>query len=123
MPTQSYRDLYVWQRAVELVVEVYQSTKTFPEIERFGLTSQLQRSVTSIPANIAEGYGRFGEREYVRFLFIARGSLMETETHLIIASRLGYLSSQSFDTLWNYSLEIERMLNKLIRTVQNNIEK
>ena len=89
---ETYRDLKVWQKAMDLVVEIYQITKKFPKEELFSLTSQIQRAVTSVPANIAEGHGRLYRPEYIRFLSIARGSLTETETHLQIAIRLGYIN-------------------------------
>jgi four helix bundle protein len=91
---KSYKDLGVWQKAVALVVETYQKTSRFPDSEKFGLTSQLRRAAASIPANIAEGWGRGSTREYVQFLLIARGSLMELETHLIVSQKLSYLSEE-----------------------------
>lgn len=89
---QSYRDLEVWQRAVDLVEEIYRLCKRLPSEERFGLISQMQRAAISIPANIAEGYGRGHRAEYLQYLPIGRGSLMEIETHLIITHRLGFLT-------------------------------
>jgi four helix bundle protein len=87
----SYRDLVAWQRAVELVTHVYRVTKTFPNDERFGLTSQLRRAAVSVPSNIAEGQGRFSRGEFKQFLGHARGSLLEMETQITIATNLGYL--------------------------------
>ena len=86
---QSYRDLIVWQRAMELVVDVYGMTRSFPECERYGLSSQLRRSAVSIPSNIAEGQGRLTRGEFRQFLGHARGSLSEVETQVSIATRLG----------------------------------
>jgi len=88
----SYRDLIVWQRAMDLAHLVHEITRTFPNEERFGLTSQIQRSAASIPSNIAEGHGRTHLREYLHHLSIARGSLVELETQLAIAAQRKYLS-------------------------------
>ncbi len=118
MALKTYRDLEVWQRAVDLVVEVYRLTKVFPSEERFGLTSQSRRASVSIPANIAEGYGRTHRGDYLRHLSMARGSLTELETHLTIAVRLDFITrDQAMDT-WNLCQEVGRMLNKLIRSLE-----
>ena len=91
MSVQSYRELIVWQKAIDLVVAIYRITQSFPREEAFGLTSQLRRAAVSIPSNIAEGQGRRSAKEFQRFLDIARGSLQEVETQLLIANRLHYL--------------------------------
>lgn len=91
---KSHRDLIVWQKAMDLVVMVYRQTEAFPKTETYGLTSQIRRAVTSIPANIAEGQGRRLPGEYLYFLANARGSLCELDTHLEVALRLNYLSSE-----------------------------
>jgi four helix bundle protein len=87
-----YRDLNVWQRAIDLTVNVYQLTARFPKHETYGLSSQMQRAAVSIPSNIAEGHARDSTKEYLHHLSIAAGSQAELETQLIIAGRLGYLS-------------------------------
>ncbi len=87
---RSYRDLLVWQKAVELALLVYRLSEGFPRREIYGLTSQVRRAAVSVPSNIAEGYGRSSRKEYVQFLSIAQGSLKEMETQTIIAQRLGY---------------------------------
>jgi four helix bundle protein len=87
-PVQSYRDLRVWQEAMLLAEMCYRHTRSFPKGELFGLTSQVRRAAASIPANIAEGYGRAQTKSYVQFLRIAQGSCKEMETHLILASRV-----------------------------------
>ena len=110
----SYRDLKVWQAGIELVVTCYQLTQTFPDSERFGLISQIRRAAVSVPANIAEGKGRNQLGEYVHHLGIANGSLMELETHIIIAARLGYITHSDFEQLTTQSNEVGRMLNGLI---------
>ena len=90
---KSYEDLAVWQKSVALATRLYRVTGQFSGEEKFGLISQIRRSATSIPANIAEGWGRGSTKEYIQFLVMARGSLMELETHLIIAHNLGDLVS------------------------------
>ena len=93
----SYRDLVVWQKSMRLVADVYRLTPTFPDSERFGLTSQLQRAAVSIPSNIAEGQGRLATKEFRQFLGIARGSLKELETQLLISIDLGYAEATEVD--------------------------
>ena len=88
---RSYRDLKVWQRAVDMVEEVYSLSRRLPSEEKFGLTSQLRRAAVSVPANIAEGYARAQRGEYLQHLSIARGSLAEVETLLTLAARLGFM--------------------------------
>ena len=114
---RNYRDLIVWQKAMELVTETYNHTKSFPEEERYGLTSQLRRSSVSLPSNMAEGYGRNSTQDYIRFLRIANGSLFEMQTQLEIAQNLGFLKEESFSNLFELSREIERMLSSLIRKI------
>ena len=109
---KSYKDLIVWQKAMELVEVVYRMMKLFPQVERYRLCDQLSRAVVSIPSNIAEGNGRESKSEYARFLGIARGSLYETETQLEIARRLGYLPDIS--NALNLISDIRRMLISLI---------
>ena len=97
---RSYRDLEVWQKAMALVVESYRFTNLFPKSETYGLSSQIQRAATSIPANIAEGHGRDHLGDYLHHLSVANGSLMELETHLEIASRLSYVSGTRSHACW-----------------------
>ena len=118
---ESYRDLRVWQAAIELTVACYTETKSFPTSETYGLTSQIRRSSTSIAANIAEGYGRDNTGSYIQFLRIAQGSLKELETHVIIATRIGYLESSQEKFLLQRSEQIGRMLRALMRSVQRTI--
>lgn len=87
---KSYKDLTVWQRAIQLSLAIYRLTAEFPAEESFGISSQLQRAGVSIASNIAEGYGRGSRKEYKQFLAIARGSTLEVQTQLIIANELGY---------------------------------
>lgn len=120
MPLKSYRELEVWKVAVDLVEAVYVVCRRWPESERFGLVSQAQRAAVSIPANIAEGYGRSHRGEYLRHLSIARGSLAELDTHLIIAHRLGYMTREQGKGPWQLSQAVGRMLTKLVRSLTQN---
>ncbi|MBN9307729.1 four helix bundle protein [Devosia sp.] len=118
---KSYRDLLVWQAAVEVAVACYGCTKAFPGSEVYGMTSQIRRSATSIAANIAEGFGRDGPGQLQQFLKIAQGSLKELETHLIIAGRVGLLGERDRDALLVQCDETGRMLGALIRSTNARI--
>ncbi|MGH8771177.1 MAG: four helix bundle protein [Burkholderiales bacterium] len=109
--------MLVWQKSMDLVEAIYKLTRTFPQEERFGLTSQLQKAAVSIPSNIAEGHGRKFTKVYLNASSIASGSLMEVETHLQIGARLRYLSSQQLDEMLTKTQEIGRMLNGLIKSL------
>ncbi|MEH6665228.1 MAG: four helix bundle protein [Brevundimonas sp.] len=113
-----YRDLIVWQRAMGWVTEVYSASRTWPSDERFGLTSQARRAAVSVPANIAEGCARRSTGEFLQFLGIARGSLAEVETLLILAARLGYLDDATCKPLLAEADEISRMLAALIAALK-----
>ena len=117
-PIRSYRDLEVWQRGVDLVERIYTLTPSFPSEEKFGLTAQIRRAAVSIPSNIAEGWGRDSTKEYVRFVRIARSSLFEVETQLIIAHRLGYLNEDALKTSLQETEVESRMLLSLIRSLK-----
>jgi four helix bundle protein len=119
MPIQTYRDLEVWQKGMDLVIEIYKLASLFPQQEMFALTSQLRRAAVSIPANIAEGHGQLYRRNFLRHLSIARGSLMEVETHLQIAVRLNYLSRDQAKAAWALLQETGRLLNGLIRSLES----
>lgn len=120
MPSQlkSYRDLLVWQKAIDLVVVAYRATAPFPKSETYGLISQTRRAATSIPANIAEGYGRGTRKEYIQFLLVAQGSLKELETHFIVAEKLAYLTDAQAKRLLSQADELGRMLGSLIRKLK-----
>jgi four helix bundle protein len=113
MPVNSYRDLKVWQAAMDLASAVYALSRRFPKEERFALTSQLQRSVVSVASNIAEGHARGSTRDYLRFVGIARGSLGETETQLMLAERFCYATTRETGPLLAKADEIGRMLRAL----------
>ena len=116
---RNYKELEVWQKAINLTTEVYRTTHCFPDEEKFGLTAQIRRAAISIAANIAEGWGRGTTKEYIQFLLISRGSLMELETHGIIAMRLGYLSEIDFAMPKSRVQEVGRMLNGLIQSLRS----
>lgn len=118
---ESYRDLRVWQAAVELAVTCDSETGKFPVSENYGLTSQIRRSSTSIAASIAEGYGRDQIGSYVQFLRVAQGSLKELETHVIIAQPIGYLVPSQEEYLLLKSEEVGKMLRALIRGLQRTV--
>jgi four helix bundle protein len=111
---QSYRDLKVWNMGMDLAVELYGMTATFPPEERFGLTSQVRRAAVSVPSNIAEGHARGFTGDYVRFLRIGKGSLAEMETQTILAERLGYISSDRVIPFLEKTSELGRMMSGLI---------
>ena len=111
----SYQELVVWQQAMDMAVNVYLATKTWPKEELYGLTSQVRRAATSVPANIAEGYGRENRGSYIQFLRIAQGSLKELETHLMIAQRVGLAPGESFEPLLRNSTSVGKLLRLLIR--------
>ena len=113
----SYREIKVWQKAIELVVDIYSCTRSFPREELYGLAGQLRRVAVSIASNIAEGKGRRTDREFLQFLHHARGSVFEVETQLTIASRLGYMPEAEVLRLGHSASEIARMLNGLIKAI------
>ncbi len=110
---QSYRDLIVWQKAVDLVEHIYNISQNWPKHEQFGLTNQVRRAAVSVPSNIAEGQARQHTSEFRQFLFIALGSLAEVHTQLLIATRLGYVNQNDFGMLEKQVIEIQKMLRSL----------
>jgi four helix bundle protein len=118
----SYKDLIVWQKSVALVTSIYGLTKTFPLEEKFGIVSQLNRASVSIPSNIAEGWGRESSKNYLQFLRISRGSLMETETLLEISKNLGLINSSDFSNISTQIQEVSKILQGLIKSVQQKIK-
>jgi four helix bundle protein len=115
----SYRDLKVWQKSMELVMEIYSIVKGFPKNEEYGLSSQIKRSAISVPSNIAEGYGLNHTKDYCRFLEIARGSLFEMETQYEIAANLDFVSKNNLTEINLKCSEVEKMLNSLISKLRN----
>ncbi len=118
---RSHRDLSVWQLGMKIAEDAYSLTSCFPEDERFGLTSQLRRSATSVPANIAEGNSRSTTKDYLRFLSIAIGSLAEVETLLELAKRLGHGDPERIVDLMDHVAEERRMLRGLQRSLRNKL--
>jgi len=116
---QSFKDLVVWQRAVETSLAIYKLTASFPESERFGLTNQMRRASVSIASNIAEGYGRSTRGEYVLFLGHARGSDCELQTQLMIAEKLGLGSAQLRTSAAELCDEVSRMLVAIMKKLKN----
>jgi len=110
----SFQDLRIWQESMDLAVGIYRATSGFPRQETYGLISQVRRAAISVPSNIAEGKGHRSDSEFVRFLFYARGSLLELQTQLLIARRLDYLSEEKADELVGSGDGIARGLNALI---------
>jgi len=110
-PAKSFRDLIVWQKAHAFVLKVYSFSQSFPKYELYGLTSQLRRAAVSIPANIAEGFRKKSTNDKARFLNISEGSLEECRYYLILAKDLKYISNEQYQTLWNQSEEIGKLLN------------
>jgi four helix bundle protein len=119
MDITSYRDLKIWQAAIDLAENVYSHSRDFPKAEVYGLTAQMRRAAVSIAANIAEGHGRETTGAFIQFLRVAQGSVKELETHLIIARRLDISPSNESDTLLAQCDELGRMVRGLIRSLQD----
>ncbi|NOQ68405.1 four helix bundle protein [Patescibacteria group bacterium] len=117
--TNSYKDLIVWQKSMDLIVEIYKLTDNFPRSEIYGLTSQMRRCSVSIPSNIAEGRRRGSKKDYRHFLIIAYGSGAELETQIEIAKRLQFNKNSDFIKVDSLLNEIMRMLNKMLSTLKN----
>jgi four helix bundle protein len=120
--TRGHRSLVAWQKAMELVTEIYRITRDFPKDELYGLVSQLRRAAVSVPSNLAEGYGRNSRNEFHQFVGVARGSLAEVETQIEIAKNLHYISEESCSELLSRVDEVGRVLTGL-RTWSEKQEK
>lgn len=114
-----YRRLVAWQKGMDLVEAVYQSTKAWPRDEQYGLTSQVRRAAVSVPSNIAEGHARSGPREFAHHVSIAYGSLSEMETQILIAQRLGYSDTMTSEWLMTQASETRRVTLGLLRSLRN----
>ncbi|MCK4627732.1 MAG: four helix bundle protein [Sedimentisphaerales bacterium] len=110
----SYRDLIVWQKGLELSYLLYEITRSFPQEEKFGLISQIRRAAVSVPSNIAEGQARHRKKEFIQYLYIAKGSLAELDTQCLIARRLGYVEEPQIKPVFLHIDELQRMLYSLI---------
>ncbi len=118
MPIKDYRDLIVWQRAMDLVEKIYELTRRFPKEELYGLSSQVRKAAVSVPSNIAEGHGRHTTREFLHFLSIASGSLREIETDVLIARRLGYVDQRNESETLSLAAEVSRLGSALVRSLR-----
>lgn len=116
----SYTKLKAWQFGYDFALAVYKTTVTFPANEKYGLTSQLQRAASSVPFNIAEGYARVSQKEKVQFYSIARGSLAESQTQLMLCRDVGYLKQEAYASLVEQSAITYKLLNALIKAIQQS---
>jgi four helix bundle protein len=116
---KTFKELLVWQKSMVLVTEIYKVTKEYPKEELFGLSSQMRRSAISIPSNIAEGFGRKGLNDFIRFLNISIASLFELQTQIEISYNLNFIEKSKFEDLYESTREIERILSSLIRSLKS----
>jgi len=119
----NFRNLALWKSSMNLTTEIYKLTKSFPDHERYGLASQMQRAAVSVPSNIAEGFGRESTRDLLRFLYTSRGSLMELSTQLEISINLGYISSDTIKPIIEITNEVNKLLNGLIYSMKSQLRK
>jgi len=122
MKIRSYKDLEIWKRSIALIKDIYEITGSFPREELYGITSQIRRSAISIPSNIAEGFTRLHNKEYIQFLYIALGSCAELETQIIISNNLKYLDDSITKRLSDELEIICKMITNLIKKINNKIE-
>jgi four helix bundle protein len=118
---KKFQDLLVWQKAHELVLEIYKQTTTFPQQEQFGIIQQLRRAAYSVPSNIAEGCERSSTKELIHFINIAKGSLGEVEYFILLSKDLGYLNSELYLALEMRCREVGKMLNGMINSLRNRL--
>lgn len=118
----TYKDLIVWQKSIVLVTKIYSATHSFPASEKFGIVSQLNRACISIPTNIAEGWGRESSKNYLQFLRISRGSLMETETLLLISKNLNFIQEKEYKELLSDVEEVGKILQGLIKSINQKLK-
>jgi four helix bundle protein len=121
-PIRSYRDLNVWKAAMELVCEVYEVTRNFPDTERYALTSQMRRCAISVPSNIAEGWSRNSARSFISYLNIASGSMSELMTQLEIANRIHYISQEKMTACEVKGIQISKMIYMLIKKIESRLK-
>ncbi len=118
----AFKDMKIWELSMTLVEDIYRKTRNFPQHELYGLSSQMRRAAISIPSNIAEGNGRAHSKEYIQFLYLARGSLMELMTQLEIAHRLNYINIEEKTEIYDQCEIILKMLHKLITSIKKKSE-
>ena len=123
MAITHYKDLGVWQKSMDLAVEIFKVARWLPKEELYGLSDQMRRAVVSVPSNIAEGQQRSSTRDYIRFLHIAKGSLGELETQIMLCERLEYLGKDKTDQLIKQCIEIQRMISGLINSLMSVLNK
>ena len=121
MSVYDYKDMIVWQKSVDLAVLVYKAVKFLPKEELFGLSNQMRRAAVSIPSNIAEGHQRGSAKDYLHFVYIAKGSLAELETQILLCEKLDYLTSDQTKSITSLCSEVGKMLNTLRYKLQNNV--
>jgi four helix bundle protein len=118
---KSHKDLILWQKALDLAVAVHEASAVFPRAEMFGLVSQIRRAAVSIPSNIAEGSARRSTREFIAYLHIARGSMAEVETQLLLAQRIGYVNDERREALQLRLDEVGRIMNAVITGLRRRL--
>ena len=116
---KTFRDLLIWQKSINFVIQIYELTEDFPDKEKYGINAQLRRAAVSIPSNIAEGFGRNSPREFKRFIKIAMGSLFEVQTQIEISLKLSYITDELYKEIYSVSREIERMMSSFIDSLGN----
>lgn len=121
MKTSDYKELQVWQKAMDLVVEIYKISKLLPKEETYGISDQIRRAVVSIPSNIAEGQSRNSAKEFIQFLSIARGSLAELETQLLICTKVNILSEDNIAEAQNITTEVGKMIKGLMNKLNSQL--
>ena len=119
---KTYREIIAWQKAMDLVTDIYKNTEIFPDKEKYGLTNQMRRASVSIPSNIAEGFGRNSLQEFIRFLNIAKGSLFELQTQLEISLNLAFTSPEVHAALDQQIEEVGKLLNGLVKSLKNKLQ-
>lgn len=119
---ERFQDLKIWQRSIKLVEQIYKSTSNYPNDEKFGLVVQIRRASVSIPSNIAEGFGRWGNKEFRHFLYVALGSCAEVITQLVISCNLGYIKSSELDRLSDEVNQICKMITTLIKKIDDKLK-
>lgn len=118
--TQGFEQLEVWQKAIDLAVQIYKTTNSFPKSEIYSLTNQMHRASSSISANIAEGYGRHGYKEKLQFYKIANGSLLEIKSFCYLANKLEYITDEDLDLILSMIVPIQKLTNALIKSIRDN---
>ena len=120
---KNFKDLNVWRMSRELVTDIYRLCAKFPSNEKYGLASQMQRAAVSIPSNIAEGFDRKSNKEFEQFLSIARGSVAELNTQLIIANDLGLIDDNDFKSIEKRTIEVHKMINSFLKYLRKDEKK